>query len=355
MPSPAAGGDIRRQSGGWQGEKGGEMSVDKPGERSGFQAPVWGGISLLSDSGGAGPWALRTPGSLLGPDAERAKAASSVLLSCASDYVHARPAPPPPPHPPTHTHTHHHTPPTPHPHMQASTCWSGRLCWCRRMAPWRHASRVGWVGCRGQAGQVAMQGGRHQAVPHSRDSTAWRAMPCACHSFRQLRWARCDSPPAVPPAAPPPPPAVALPARGRTVLGQWAASILLQNLPRYVHQGLLYPQLDRASLQARLPGSGGVRLLAVWSGLPCHRTCATRRANTPPSGVEPTAWHCCCNSTGHQLKHSPCRSPCLPQAHVECVEDTQALRDQLPGLGLVAFVGDGAVLPRCAGVLRQGF
>ena len=36
------------------------------------------------------------------------------------------------------------------------------------------------------------------------------------------------------------------------------------------------------------------------------------------------------------------------QAHVECVEDTQALRDQLPALGLVAFVGDGAILPRCA-------
>ena len=29
------------------------------------------------------------------------------------------------------------------------------------------------------------------------------------------------------------------------------------------------------------------------------------------------------------------------QAHVECVEDTAALRQQLPGLGLVAFVGDG--------------
>ena len=28
---PRAGGDIRRQSGGWQGEKGGEMSVDRPG------------------------------------------------------------------------------------------------------------------------------------------------------------------------------------------------------------------------------------------------------------------------------------------------------------------------------------
>ncbi len=29
-------------------------------------------------------------------------------------------------------------------------------------------------------------------------------------------------------------------------------------------------------------------------------------------------------------------------------QDTQALRDALPGLGLIAFVGDGAVLPRHA-------
>jgi predicted ABC-class ATPase len=76
-----------------------------------------------------------------------------------------------------------------------------------------------------------------------------------------------------------------LPARGRSVLGQWASSILLQNLPRYVQSGLLYAQLDRRALQA----------------------------------------------------------------HVECVEDTQALREQLPGLGLVAFVGDGSILPRKSG------
>ena len=36
-------------------------------------------------------------------------------------------------------------------------------------------------------------------------------------------------------------------------------------------------------------------------------------------------------------------------AHVQCVEDTQALRDQLEGQGLVAFIGDGAVLPRWVG------
>ncbi len=32
--------------------------------------------------------------------------------------------------------------------------------------------------------------------------------------------------------------------------------------------------------------------------------------------------------------------------HVDCVEDTDALRKALPGLGLVAFVGNGSVLPR---------
>lgn len=41
------------------------------------------------------------------------------------------------------------------------------------------------------------------------------------------------------------------------------------------------------------------------------------------------------------------------QAHVECVEDTQALRDQLPSLGLVAFVGDGSVLPRRSGACDE--
>ena len=35
-------------------------------------------------------------------------------------------------------------------------------------------------------------------------------------------------------------------------------------------------------------------------------------------------------------------------AHVECVEDSQALRDLLPGLGLVAFVANGSILPRHA-------
>ena len=32
-----------------------------------------------------------------------------------------------------------------------------------------------------------------------------------------------------------------------------------------------------------------------------------------------------------------------------CVlQDTEALRGALPGMSLIAFVGDGAILPRCA-------
>jgi predicted ABC-class ATPase len=38
------------------------------------------------------------------------------------------------------------------------------------------------------------------------------------------------------------------------------------------------------------------------------------------------------------------------RAFVDCVDDTAALRRMLPGLGLVAFVADGAILPRATGV-----
>jgi predicted ABC-class ATPase len=33
-------------------------------------------------------------------------------------------------------------------------------------------------------------------------------------------------------------------------------------------------------------------------------------------------------------------------SHITAVEDTEALRAALPGLGLVGFVGDGSTLPR---------
>ena len=35
-------------------------------------------------------------------------------------------------------------------------------------------------------------------------------------------------------------------------------------------------------------------------------------------------------------------------AHVDCVDDTAALRAALPALGLVSFIGDGSILPRCS-------
>ena len=78
---------------------------------------------------------------------------------------------------------------------------------------------------------------------------------------------------------------VGLPARGRTILGSWASSILCNNLPRYISEGLLCRNL---------------------------------------------------NSTRIQM-------------HVDCVEDSEALRGMLDDLGLVAFVADGSILPRASG------
>ncbi len=79
---------------------------------------------------------------------------------------------------------------------------------------------------------------------------------------------------------------VVLPARGRTILGRQAAEILCRKLPRIVAAAAEAQQLDGASLE---------------------RHCAT-------------------------------------------VEDQQALRAQLDERGLVAFVAEGAVLPRRSGV-----
>ena len=37
------------------------------------------------------------------------------------------------------------------------------------------------------------------------------------------------------------------------------------------------------------------------------------------------------------------------QKHIECVEDQEFLRSQLPAANLVAFVSDDAILPRVSG------
>ena len=88
--------------------------------------------------------------------------------------------------------------------------------------------------------------------------------------------------------------AAGLPARGRTVEARGAKAMLLEELPRVV------------------------------------------RAALTPAGVDAEA----------------------ARAHVEVVEDADYMRRRLPGLGLVAFVADGAVLPRESGAsdrpLREG-
>ena len=79
---------------------------------------------------------------------------------------------------------------------------------------------------------------------------------------------------------------VGLPARGRSILGRQAADLLARDVVRAVDGSLLFPALDADALRL----------------------------------------------------------------HVETVEDARALRDQLAGRGLVAFVADGAHLPRLSGV-----
>ena len=79
---------------------------------------------------------------------------------------------------------------------------------------------------------------------------------------------------------------VGLPAQGRRVLGRQAEVMLCTDLPRIVDQALIYANLDPAALTI----------------------------------------------------------------HLNAAEDVDTLRGQLPQLGLVAFVADGSILPRCSGV-----
>lgn len=82
---------------------------------------------------------------------------------------------------------------------------------------------------------------------------------------------------------------VCLPARGRAILGEQALSVLVHDLPRYVRMGLCYASFDNFAIKR----------------------------------------------------------------HVQCVEDTETLRTMLPKLGLVSFVGNGAILPRRTGANEE--
>ncbi len=87
---------------------------------------------------------------------------------------------------------------------------------------------------------------------------------------------------------------VGLPAAGRRVLGHEAEELLLRDVPAIVKRAVFYTSLNKEGLRR----------------------------------------------------------------HVETVEDAEYLREQLPALGLIAFVADGAILPRRSGVdprpLREG-
>lgn len=78
---------------------------------------------------------------------------------------------------------------------------------------------------------------------------------------------------------------VSLPARGRTILGQQAFEILGVNLPELAEAVLMYSNHDKEELKT----------------------------------------------------------------HIESVEDQQYMRTQLAGMGLIAFVANGAILPRASG------
>ena len=82
---------------------------------------------------------------------------------------------------------------------------------------------------------------------------------------------------------------VGLPARGRSIAGHQAAQMLCEDIPQIVDQAIKHQSLDAAAIE--------------------H--------------------------------------------HVETVEDADWLRQQLAERGLVAFIPDGAILPRCSGVDDQ--
>lgn len=80
--------------------------------------------------------------------------------------------------------------------------------------------------------------------------------------------------------------AVGLPAAGRTILGKQAAQILMVKLPQLIKETMLWKSLDEVHLML----------------------------------------------------------------HIKSVEDQEVLRDNLESMGLIAFVGNGSVLPRASGV-----
>jgi hypothetical protein len=119
---------------------------------------------------------------------------------------------------------------------------------------------------------------------------------------------------------------VGLPAQGRSIMGQWAAQILVANLPGWAvagGRGQGPPHGRRAGRRARTERQGASTCLQP----------------PPLSPIPLPRW------VDQGLVYAR-QDAAAVWRHVSTVEDTDALRRQLEGAGLVAFVGDGAVLPR---------
>jgi hypothetical protein len=161
---------------------------------------------------------------------------------------------------------------------------------------------------------------------------------------------------------------VALPARGRSILGAWAAQILVTNLPR---RASCPAQCSKTTCLSSLPHHIFLDMSPLLAMLCCAST-GYQRADKGQRRARGCAEFCPSRQCGVSARDDvallggPLARRYVRQGlyyeaqdaraladHIACVEDTQALRDALPALGLVAFVGDGAVLPRRARMQRM--
>jgi hypothetical protein len=144
----------------------------------------------------------------------------------------------------------------------------------------------------------------------------------------------------------------------------YAASVMVCHACRAVQAALFYPALGALSISllAHLRLANLITCACVCMSVMLCRAVQLRCSTLPYvlRVYDPSHMSTCVNDKIYQhavCMPSPCRAvqaalfyPALDAssiwAHLQTVEDTEALRQALPGLGLVGFVGDGAILPR---------
>ncbi|MFI9724060.1 ABC-ATPase domain-containing protein [Streptomyces sp. NPDC052396] len=193
---------------------------------------------------------------------------------------------------------------------------------------------------------------RLDGAPYSRYKSLTGRWPAPGH---QLEMVRAQADPFAPPArlalhipsaiAGFPPELWRTPLRRRALAGFLARRAAAEAGPGILVDAGGQEVLDRASCQiggpdAADPGSVTLRLNAP---LPGPRRRVDGRA------AEELLCHRLPRLAERALRHQALDTAAL-QRFIHTVEDSCALREALPGLGLVAFVADGAVLPRRSGV-----